>query len=176
MKPFSGLWPAYLLTTSAMASSGLTGLPAKSYDPVCAMACVRSLDTLKLSCSTGGASVGMVAFATSSGCWATNDQYLTTLAYCMRSRCASFSVLDSKLESFWELQATGQSNAGVETVPAKWSFAEALFQVSSPPTMTLAPNAIWLNQTSIVNPKTYAAQYNVLFGVQRETSFENLAG
>lgn len=141
MKLLPSLWHACLLVTPTMAENGLTGLPAQSYDPLCAMACVRSLDTLSLSCSTGGGSVGMVAFTTSTECWAANDQYLISLAYCMRIQCARFGVLNSKLESFWELQATGQSNAGVRIIPAKWSFSEALEQLSSPPEITLASNA-----------------------------------
>jgi hypothetical protein len=161
---------------AVVAQNGLTGLPAKTYDPVCAMACVRSLYTLSLSCSTGGGIIGMVAFTTSTECWAKNDEYLTSLAYCMHTRCESLGFPDSKLETFWEQQATGQTNAGVRSVPAKWSFAQALAQVSSPPTFTLAANATELNETSLVNSLTYQSQFNVLYGVQRETSFENLAG
>lgn len=155
---------------------GLTGLPTNGYDPVCAMACVRSLYTLGVSCSAGGGTLGMIALTTTPECWATNDPYLTSLAYCMKAECAKYNILNSKFESFWELQATGQSNAGVKTVPAKWSYAEALAQLSSPPNVTLAAKATWLNQTSLVNPVTYMAQYNVLYAVQRETGFENLSG
>jgi hypothetical protein len=176
MKIFSLISSIFLLATAVVAQNGLTGLPTNTYDPVCAMACVRSLYTLSLSCSTGGGSLGMVTLTTSPECWATNDQYLTSLAYCMKTKCAKFNVPNSKFESFWELQATGQTNAGVKSVPAKWSYAEALAQLPSPPNVTLASNATWLNQTSLVSPITYTAQYNVLFGVQRETSFENLSG
>ncbi|CAI6285873.1 unnamed protein product [Periconia digitata] len=175
------LLPSRLLVTCLFfpltnAQNGLTGLPTKTYDPVCAMACVRSLYTLTLSCSTGGGSLGMTELTTSPGCWATNDDYLTSLAYCMRSHCPASEFSDSKLESFWELQATGQTNAGVQSVPAKWSFAQALAHASSKPTFTLSSDATVLNQTSLVNPSTYTSQYNVLYGVQRETSFENLSG
>jgi hypothetical protein len=94
----------------------------------------------------------------------------------MKTACAKYNIRNSKFESFWELQATGQTNAGVQSVPAKWSYSEALAQLSSQPTVMLAANATWLNQTSLVNSATYTAQYNVLYAVQRETSFENLSG
>lgn len=174
-KILSHLWFVWLLATSVAAQAGLTGLPTNNYDPVCAMACVRSLYSLTLSCSTGGGMLGMVAFTTSTECWASNDEYLTSLAYCMKNQCADFDIASSKFEYFWETQATGQTNAGVRSVPAKWTFAEALFRVSSPPAFTLSVNATELNQTSLVNPDTYASQDNVLYGVQRETAFENVS-
>jgi hypothetical protein len=118
----------------------------------------------------------MVTLTTSPECWATDDAYLTSLAYCMKTECAKSNIPISKFESFWELQATGQSNAGVMTIPAKWSFQESLSIVSSVPSVTLAANATWLNETSLVNPKTYLAQYDVLYAVQRETTFENRYG
>jgi hypothetical protein len=118
----------------------------------------------------------MVALTTSPECWATNDPYLTSLAYCMKTECAKYNVRNSKSESFWELQATGQTNAGVKSVSAKWSYAEALAQLTSPPTAMLAKNATWLNETSLINPATYLSQYDVLYAVQRETTFENISG
>ena len=89
-----------LLAATVGAQNGLTGLPTKTYDPVCAMACVRSLYTLTLSCSTGGDMLGMVAFTTSSDCWAENDEYLKSLAYCMRTHCEGLGFTDSKLEIY----------------------------------------------------------------------------
>jgi hypothetical protein len=83
------------------------------------------------------------------------------------------SLNHSKLKYFWENQATGQSDAGVATVPAKWSYAEALVQVTSTPNVTLIANAAWLNYASLVNPLVYKEQYNVLYAIQRETTHEN---
>jgi len=42
--------------------------------------------------------------------------------------------------------------------------------------VTLPSNATWFNATSLVNPKIYQEQYNVLFAVQRETTNENIHG
>jgi hypothetical protein len=119
MKFSSIIWSTCLLTTSVLAQSGLTGLPTNPYDPYCAMACLRSLYTLNLACSTSGGTLGMLTFTTSSECWATNTPYLTSLAWCINTKCAQYDESASKLEYFWENQATGQSDAGVATVPAK---------------------------------------------------------
>ena len=176
MKPASIICAASLLVTSVLCEGELTGFPQNIYDPYCAMASLLSLYSLELDCSTMGATVGMMTMMTSSSCWASNTPYLTSLAWCMQTKCAEFDIKASKLETFWEQEATGQSPAGVKTVPAKWSSAEALANVASPPTTQLSANATELNATSLVNPDVYLEQWNVLTSVQQETTRENAYG
>lgn len=164
-----------LIQAIAAQNAGLTGFPDNPYDPYCAMACLRSIYTLQLSCSQSGDSVGMVQITTSSECWATNDPYLETLAWCMHLRCPN-SVLESKREEFWETQATGQSSAGVKTVPAKWSYAEALAASPRAPTKQLSANATELNEVALVNPEVWQSQWNVLSEVQRQGTVGNAYG
>src|ERR1051326_2100039 len=106
------LWKASLLTTTALGATPfngeLNGLPINPYDPYCAMACYRSLYTLMLSCSSTGETVGMMTMSTTSECWATNVPFLTSLAWCMHTKCVADDIKRSKLEYFWETQATGQ--------------------------------------------------------------------
>ncbi|OCL07257.1 hypothetical protein AOQ84DRAFT_377858 [Glonium stellatum] len=123
-----------------------------------------------------GDTLGMMTMMTTSSCWATNTPYLTSLAWCMHTKCAKFNILNSKLEYFWEQEATGQSTAGVKIVPPKWSYAEALANVTTPPTKQLVANDTDLNTTSLVAPDVYQAQWNVLTSVQRETTIENSYG
>ncbi|KAI0472640.1 ferric reductase like transmembrane component-domain-containing protein [Xylariaceae sp. FL0804] len=175
-----------LLPAVVTGQQGLTGFPTNIYDPFCAMACLRSISSLALSCSAtdaAGQRVGMVAFSTSSACWASNTPYLTTLAWCMHARCGAddddgnVPPAASRLELFWETQATGQSSAGVATVPAKWSYAETLARVvARPPAVQLTAEDTELNETSLVPPETYRMQWNVLTGVQREATLENTYG
>lgn len=156
---------------------GLTGYPANAYDPYCAMSCVRSLYGLLLSCSSQGDRVGMVTSPTSSECWATNTPYLTSLAWCMNTTCSEFDIPTSKLEWFWETEATGQSTAGQVLVPPKWSYAIALSNVNpKPPANQLAANDTYLNVTSVVSPTVYEEQWNVLTALQREGKTENGLG
>ena len=162
-----------LLSTYVVGEGELTGFPANPYDPYCAMSCLRSLYALTLSCSNMGDTVGMMTMTTSSSCWASNTPYLTSLAWCMHTKCAEFDVPNSKLESFWEQEATGQSTAGVATVPAKWTFAEALANAPHPPTSQLTATDTELNSTSLVPLDVYQMQWNILTSVQREVTIEN---
>ncbi|KAE8454198.1 hypothetical protein EG329_005123 [Mollisiaceae sp. DMI_Dod_QoI] len=167
------LLSACLLATSVLGEGELNGFPANPYDPYCAMSCLRSLYSLILSCSTMGDRVGMMTSMTTSSCWASNTPYLTSLAWCMHTKCAEFDVPNSKLEYFWEQEATGQSTAGVKIVPPKWSYAEALETLTQPPTKQLTAADTDLNTTSLVAPDVYQQQWNVLTSVQRETKTEN---
>ncbi len=177
MKVSSLVWSACLLAGTGLAQQGLTGFPANAYDPYCAMSCLRSLYSLLLSCSSEGDTVGMVTNPTSSACWASDTPYLTSLAWCMHSMCAEFAVPNSKLEWFWETEATGQSTAGAQLVPPKWSYAIALANVSpQPPAHQLKADATTLNATSLVSPDVYITQWNVLTAVQEEGAKENAYG
>jgi hypothetical protein len=127
-----------------------------------------------LACSGGGGHVGMHAMMTSSACWASDTPYLTSLAWCMHEKCSvELNIPNSKLEAFWESDATGQQSAGVKTVEPKWSYAEALAQVDGKPELQLAKSDMNLNATALVSPETYEAQYNVLYSIQREVTVEN---
>ena len=180
MKTFSRLGSAWLLATSVLAATPfegvLNGFPVNPYDPFCAMSCLRSLYSLSLSCSSMGDTVGMMTMVTTSACWAENTPYLTSLAWCMHTRCAEYNIPMSKFEYFWETQSTGQSSAGEIGVPAKWSYSETLANISSPPTIQLTPMDKWLNNTSLVSPLVYQEQWNILTSVQRETVLENTYG
>lgn len=77
------------------------------------------------------------------------------------------------MEYFWEQQVTGQAAAGVATVPAKWSYGEALAQVTEPPTFQLSPTDTILNKTALVAPSIYLSQYHILYDVEREGILEN---
>ncbi|KAK6336195.1 hypothetical protein TWF696_001758 [Orbilia brochopaga] len=169
-------WATSMLVASVTGQGQLNGFPANPYDPFCAMACLRSLTSLMLDCSSMGDTVGMMTMSTTSACWATNTPYLTSLAWCMHTKCAPYHVSNSKFEFFWETQATGQTTAGVKIVPPKWSYAEALAKVVEPVTVQLAASDMDLNATSIVSPDVYLKQWNVLTMIQRETTVENAYG
>lgn len=162
-----------LLPVSVLAVGELTGFPANPYDPFCGMACLRSFSSLMLACSDGGEMVGMHAQMTSSSCWASDTSYLTSLAWCMHEKCSTIGIPNSKLERFWETDATGQQSAGVKTVKPKWSYAEALAQVEDKPTVQLTRADTDLNTTALVSPDVYLAQYNILYSIQREITVEN---
>jgi hypothetical protein len=164
---------ALATTAAACTSKGLTGFPALTWNPLCASACLRSLSSLHLSCTGESEMVGMVMVMTTTECYAENEAFLTSLAWCVNVECADGDYSSVLLEYFWDEQATGQKSAGQAAVPAKWTYAEALSHVTSPPTFQLLQSDTHLNRTSLVPPETYRAQLNVLSSVQEETIREN---
>ena len=94
--------------------------------------------------------------------------WLSTLAWCMRTKCAEYHVSISELEAFWENQATGNPS-----VASKWSYSSTLFNAAQEPTRELSRADDALNSTVLVNPATYEAQYNALTAVQRENVVES---
>jgi hypothetical protein len=142
-----------------------------------AMACVRTIYGLLLSCSVmDNGMVGMMTMHTTADCWASNEPYLTTLAYCMQVKCEKDEIKASKLEWFWENESTGQSNAGQSLATPKWTYSETLAKMTGPPTNQLNSTDKWLNVTSLVPEDVYTEQWNVLVAVDQEFARENAYG
>lgn len=156
---------------SYVQTQALTGYGYYPYDPLCAAACLRSLQGYMLGCTdmsgSGDSMMGMMA--TSPECYGKDIPYLTSVAYCMSTKCPRGNVKFSKLQLFWEEQITGHPD-----IPPKWTYEQALTHANpSPPTYQLTSNDTSLNTTSIVNPVIYLAQWNVLSAVYRESTLES---
>jgi hypothetical protein len=95
-----------------------------------------------------------MAFTTSPSCYATDDMFLQSLAFCIHSRCTDVPV--SKLQYFWETYVVGRMPG--QPVP-KISYPEALLQVKSPPKI-IADSASVLNTTTLTNDETFLSGYN----------------
>lgn len=169
MKIFSAIWLASLLTRPVLGA--LVGYGIYPYNPPCAFACHRSLSNLMLQCSgdmASGGHMGGHSDMISPQCRAGDTPWLTTLAWCMRIKCAEYHVPTSELEAFWEVQSTGDP-----TVAPKWSHSTTLFNIDRSPTQELTRVDDTLNLTALVNPAIYEAQYNALTAVQRENVVES---
>lgn len=155
----------------------LVGYGIWPYNPVCAFACLRALSSYMLSCSSememGGGMHMHGNGMTSPQCRADDTPWLTTLAYCAQTKCAGSDVPTSQLEAFWEAQSTEDP-----AVPPRWSFSQAVANVTEPPGRELGADAEseMLNFTALVNAEAYTLQYNAMFAVQRETVLENSYG
>lgn len=169
------VWLACLLA-KVVRGSGLVGISIFPYEPPCAYACLRSLDTYTLTCSTPmdthiGGMMGMSSAMTSPQCRASNTPWLTTLAWCMQINCAKFYVATSALEAFWEAQCTEDP-----TVDPKWDYVTSLQKITQPPTQELSADDEHLNSTALFSSTVYEAQYNALTGVYRENVLESRYG
>lgn len=169
MKILSAIWLVSLATRPVLGA--LVGYGIYPYNPPCAFACHRSLSTLMLQCSgdmTSSGHMGGHSAMISPQCRAGDSSWLTTLAWCLRTKCAEYQVSISELEAFWETQSTGD-----QFVAPEWSYSTTLFNIAQAPTQELTRIDDTLNSTALVNPSVYEAQYNALTAVQRENVVES---
>ena len=93
--------------------------------------------------------------STDPACYASNDAFLETLAYCMQSRCTDLELWEG--EKYWTEMATGSPD-----VPAKYSYGETLKLLSSsPPNATIARGKA-LNVTSKTRDHDYQMAWNTV--------------
>lgn len=156
MKFSSALGLACLVSSPVVA---LVGIDTDMYNPPCAHACRRAIASNMLSCSDHDASGGHMhgnSAMTSPQCRAGNTAFLTTLAWCMSTKCAPYRVPTSRLEKFWEEQCTGDP-----TVAPKWDYGKTLQQVAQPPTRRLSKDDT-LDFTALAAEATWELQFSTL--------------
>ncbi|KAI2607205.1 ferric reductase like transmembrane component-domain-containing protein [Hypoxylon fragiforme] len=133
------------------------------YHPTCAFACHDALSSYQLNCSTSlnhtmtGGHLGdtsMPAFITSPDCYATDDNFLSSVAYCISTHCSHESVSD--IEHYWNAFLVGRIPD--QPIP-KESYSTAL-QHAVPSPVTVADPTSLLNTTTLVSEYIYTAIYN----------------
>ncbi|EGY16424.1 ferric reductase transmembrane component 3 [Verticillium dahliae VdLs.17] len=129
----------------------------------CAFACNGAISNNALSCSSMMEMEGMDDMpATTPECRANDTSFLTTLAWCFKSKCAEFNVPVSKLQKFWEEEATGEP-----TAPPKWSYPAALQSIQEAPTKILTMHDS-LNLTVLTSEEDWDVQFKILSYFERE--------
>ncbi|KAH9221866.1 ferric reductase like transmembrane component [Leptodontidium sp. 2 PMI_412] len=149
---------------------GLVGYPITMYKPTCAFACRAAISSAQLNCSVveGGSMehmadmASMAEFSTPPECYATDDIFLQTLAWCVASRCVDLPVW--RLEKYWSLNVAGIQP---DQPRPKEPFEEALMKIPSPPTTVYNSSGMMLNSTQLVSDDDYNIQYSTL------ANFEN---
>ncbi|KAL2138211.1 hypothetical protein VTI28DRAFT_7271 [Corynascus sepedonium] len=163
----SHLVSGLLLGVLPWTAVALMGLGQQMYYPACGYACLNTLSTFPLSCTThdhhdmGGdmsdMEMDMPSMATTTpACRAEDRAYLTTLAWCFHTKCTDDAVPDWDLEKFWAEQATTDP-----TVAPKWSYSAALANISRPPTKELAADDT-LNVTALVPQDAWTSEYGTM--------------
>ena len=157
------LLPFHVLLVSSMVSigrdgRGLIGYGIQMYNPLCAYTCRDVLSTSMLNCSETmdmSASMGMeMGSETSPECYATDDAFLDTLAYCMSTRCRDVPVWH--LEEYWIMNVAG--HLPTQPLP-KATYQQTLANMTFKPIKTLVSGED-LNHTMIVADEDYQASYN----------------
>lgn len=181
--PFSAMHFTIQLLLLAQLSSGavavkhgVIGMGISMYKPVCAYACHDSLASLWLNCttfSTGSDDMaGMdmkllkrmdmgeeAAATTSMECVASNMPWLQTLAYCLKDRCGIDGVGEKKIAKAYSTLSMSDTAVYSDMLPA------------TAPTTELEADAMWLNETSLVNYDLYFSNRQTLqeFEYQEDT-------
>ena len=143
--------------------AGMDGITEPFSEPYCAFACRADIGSANLTCtmpaghamdSGGGHNHGVTAGpVTTAACRASDPSFLTTLAYCIKSRC---KVSETDIENYWFTQVTGAP----DTKP-RWTYNTTLERIVGTPNVTWASGRT-INRTMIVPQSNYNIQVNWL--------------
>lgn len=154
-------------------SIGLTGIDDWPNEPFCATACYGSLSSYRLDCSEihGDPHSHDAMVMTSPDCRADHVPFLTSLAWCISTKCQEVGadLKTSEIEKFWEEKSTG--DASVEPV---WSYREALANVTEKPT-TVLEHGGEINET-VVPPEFWFVLYGTYRTLDGEGRNMNIFG
>jgi hypothetical protein len=123
-----------------LGAEDIFGLRKQIYIPRCAHACRAAIQQSPLECSFKS--------RTSSQCFASNEPYLQTLAFCMSSQCPNSATPD--FENFWSQYVVGWD----QSTPAPIYSYETALQRAGKPNALLGYGKP-LDQVSLVAPKDY---------------------
>ena len=144
-----------LSMVSAGHGHGLIGYGFTMYHPLCAWTCRDVLGSSMLNCSDPMDMEDPDAYIeTSPECFATDDFFLQSMAYCLSTHCQDVSLWD--LEKYW-----GQYLADFEPNQAipKATYQQALQNITAPPTDTIVIGEE-LNKTMLVSDEDFEASAN----------------
>ncbi|KAK1758063.1 hypothetical protein QBC47DRAFT_410799 [Echria macrotheca] len=153
---------------------GTIGLGQAQYAPVtCAYSCRGSMASWVLTCSPDAGmdmpDMDMMMMQTPTpDCYATNDPFLTSLAWCIKTHCPS-DLHISQLEEFWEMNVAGRMD--IQPLP-KYSYQDALARIKTTPTQVHNTSLV-LNGTELVSEFFYSMVYGSLDGIERNISIDN---
>jgi len=155
---------------------GTVGLGQEQYAPVtCAYACRGSIAGWMLDCPDAAhhhhERRAMMAMAPPSpACYASNDPFLTSLAWCIKTHCPA-DLPVSLLERYWEANVAGR----MEDQPRpKYSYQDALARITAPPTTVYNSSLhVNLNGTQLVSEFFYSMVYGSLEGIEINISLCN---
>src|ERR1700761_6532539 len=92
--------------TSGRPGHGLNGYGIQMYKPPCAYACRDTISDATLNCGTWSVMDGMNMSMASPECYASDDNFLQPLAWCIHTRCPGkyekpSDVAVWKIEKYW---------------------------------------------------------------------------
>ncbi|OTB00399.1 hypothetical protein M426DRAFT_66005 [Hypoxylon sp. CI-4A] len=146
---------------------GFIGYGISMYKPSCAFACHDALSQYQLTCSAVmdhpmfGHRMGRPGqnFMTEPDCYASDDNFLRSVAYCIGTHCSDVSVPD--LEHYWETYLVGRDPGQPKP---KEPYSVALVHADPAPDVVVNFTSV-LNTTTLVSEEFYLESYasNSLF-------------
>lgn len=133
---------------------GVLGYGIDALNPACAFACRESISGATLNCSELVSDPSADEVSTSTKCYATDDAFLQTLAWCMQFYCKDVSKW--QLEKFWKENVAGSYQIQPEP---KYSYEQALARISNPPIAVFNRTGS-LKETSVVFDGVWSANYD----------------
>ncbi|KAF2738963.1 ferric reductase-like protein transmembrane component 4 [Polyplosphaeria fusca] len=151
-----------LTACHARTGHGLVGYGIEMYQPLCASTCRTVLSPCTLDCSTEmemdmshhDMSSMDPMFETAPECYATDDIFLQSMAYCISTKCAD--VPDWKIEKYWKENIAGSED--VQPDP-KWTYSQALENIKEKPTETVMSGDT-LNKTMLISEDDWLPNWN----------------
>ncbi|KAB8266015.1 ferric reductase like transmembrane component-domain-containing protein [Aspergillus pseudonomiae] len=147
------------LVCPVYSANGFVGYGISMYKPPCAHAC-RSSITNPLNCSTSSDDGLHVTWNVEKSpgpeCYATNDAFLQTLAYCLYSHCQM--IPNSTLQRYWEMNVAGSEKD--QPLP-KQAYQQALNSIGSRPNITVNASTV-LESASLVSEELYDLNWRTL--------------
>lgn len=92
--------------------------------------------------------------STSPECFATDDAFLSSLAYCMSTHCHNVAV--GELEKYWTMNVAGRA---LDQPLPKATYQQTLANITSAPKASLIKSED-LNRTLIVSEEDYQSSFN----------------
>lgn len=140
-------------------ANGFVGYGISMYKPPCAHVC-RSSITNPLNCSTNSNDdmgiTWIIEKSPEPDCYATNDAFLQTLAYCIYSHCRTES--NSTLQRYWEMNVAGSEKD--QPLPNQ-AYQQALQNIGFRPNIT-ANASTALESASLVSEELYKLNWRTL--------------
>ncbi|KAH9829724.1 putative ferric-chelate reductase (Fre2) [Teratosphaeria destructans] len=148
--------PVRTMISAGRPGHGFVGYGITMFKPGCAYACHDSIKN-PLRCSAADDSMpGMTMWTTPPECYATDDAYLQTLAYCIFTRCEDVEVW--RLERYWTMNVAGRH---IHQPSPKYTYRDALAKIDRPPNSTTPDDEV-LAAVSLVDEEAYDANLNTL--------------
>ncbi|UJO24165.1 Ferric/cupric reductase transmembrane component B [Fulvia fulva] len=153
-----------VLCSKGTRGSGFVGYGITMYKPACATACRDVLSAYSLECEGDNqdhshmrrmAGMGAEKVPPSPSCYAVNDPYLQSLAYCISQHCEDIPIYT--IEQWWNRRVTGRVPGQPKP---KETYQQSLAKIVVNPPTNVTESEEMLMEPSLVEDETWLANFH----------------